>query len=66
MAQPTYYAEGTTPRLRDTRYRVMTKILGETQNLGGALSANNPKPFDTMRVLKQKWLNAIDGTAYTG
>lgn len=67
MPQPDYYAEGTDSKIRDTKLRLYTKILGATQNsLGGALSANNPKRFDTRRRLKQKWLCALDGVAFTG
>lgn len=66
MAQPDYYEEGATPRRRDTLLRVWTKALGARQNLDGALSANNPRRQDTLRVIKQKTLNAINGTEYNG
>lgn len=41
-------------------------MLGQYQNRTGALSANNPSRSDGIRVVKQKLLNAINGTSYTG
>lgn len=66
MAQPTFFAEGTESRRLDTRLRIWKKILGVQQNVGGALAANNPRPTDTLRVTRQKFLNALNGTAFNG
>lgn len=66
MAQPTFFAEGTASRRADTRLRIWKKILGVQQNAGGALAANNPRATDTLRVTRQKFLNALNGTSYTG
>lgn len=66
MAEPSYYSEGTEQRRLDTKLRISTKILGATQNGSGALVANNPRRSDTRRIIKQKWLNALVGTAYNG
>lgn len=64
--EPSYYSEGTDPRRTDTKLRITTKILGRLQNAVGALVANNPRRTDTRRIIKQKWLNALVGTAYNG
>lgn len=66
MAEPIYFSEGVEPRSTDTRLRITTKILGRLQNAVGALVANNPRRTDTRRIIKQKWLNALVGTAYNG
>lgn len=59
--QPEYYAEGTSPLPQDTRLRVWTKILGGYQNLPGADPANDPKKEDTLRIIKEKTLRAVNG-----
>lgn len=66
MAQPTYYTEGTTARSRDTKLRVWTKALGVKQNLLGASAkaANNPKQYDTIRVIKLKLLHSFRNSSY--
>lgn len=59
MSNPTYYSEGTTPRLKDTKYKVWTKILGAIQNNVAANPAYNPRKSDTLRQVKQKINKAI-------
>lgn len=59
--QPDYYAEHTTPLQQDTRLRVWTKVLGHYQNLPGADPANNPEKQDTLRIIRQKTLKAVNG-----
>lgn len=54
MAQPEFYPEGTTPRIKDTRKRLWVKILSVFQNFGGTFATNNPRPTDTVRKLKHK------------
>lgn len=68
MAQPDFLGDGHTQRRSDTKWLVWAKTLGEYQDsLGGsALAANNPRRSDTLRILKQKLLCAIDGVTYTG
>lgn len=66
MAQPSFYPEGVTALLSDTRLRIWKKILGYYQNQAGALAANNPTINDTLRITKQKVLCAKKGVAFTG
>ncbi len=35
MSQPTFFGEGSTPRVTDTRWRILQKILGATLDGGG-------------------------------
>lgn len=35
MSSPTFFGEGSTPRVRDTRWRILQKILGATLDGGG-------------------------------
>lgn len=62
MSEPSFLSEGTTPRLTDTKQRVLTKWLGVLQNRAGALASNNPRPDDTIYKLKQKIDKALTGT----
>lgn len=65
MAQPDFLSAGATPSPIDTKLRIWVKILGQYQNnIGGGLAANNPRPTDTLRVIKEKWNAALNGTAY--
>lgn len=66
MPQPDFFVEGTTPRIKDTRHRTWTKILGSYQNLGGALPGNNPRAKDSMRRLKRKLVSALQGVSSDG
>ena len=61
MAQPDFYAEGTTPLENDTRLRLWVKILGRIQNRPGANPANNPNPHDTLAIIKRKIVTALGG-----
>lgn len=66
MAQPTFLGDGDEQKRGDTRWLRWVKMLGQYQNRLGALSANNPQRGDSLRVVKQKLLNAVNGTSYTG
>lgn len=44
MAQPTILGEGTDPRVRDTQWRTLVKIVGAAYN-----SAANPNPSNVPR-----------------
>jgi hypothetical protein len=66
MAEPVFLGDGTTERRTDSRWVRWVKILGAYQNSPGALAANNPLRGDPIRVIKQKVLNAVNGTSYTG
>lgn len=66
MAEPSFLGDGDDPRRSDTKWLRWTKMLGEYQNRSGALSANNPRRSDGIRVVKQKLLCAISGVSYTG
>lgn len=68
MAQPSFLGDGHNQRRTDPKRIVWCKKLGEYQDslAGIALPANNPRPHDTVRVLMQKWLFALNGTSYTG
>lgn len=68
MAQPSFFGDGHNQRRSDPKRVVYCKKLGEVQDgLGGsALPANNPEHNDTIRILLQKWLCALNGIAYTG
>ncbi len=68
MAHPAFFGEGATVRARDTRWNVTVKQLGGYQNtLGGsAIANNNPRRGDTLTILRKKFANAINGTAYSG
>lgn len=66
MAEPVFLGDLDVPRRSDTKWLRWTKMLGQYQNRSGALSANNPRRSDGIRVVKQKLLNAINGTSYTG
>lgn len=35
MSSPTFFGEGSTPRVTDTRWRILQKILGATIDAGG-------------------------------
>lgn len=35
MSSPTFFGEGSTPRVKDTRWRILQKILGATIDGGG-------------------------------
>lgn len=62
MSQPSFLSDGTTPRVTDTKQRVLTKWLGALQNRAGALAANDPRPDDTIWKLKQKIDKSLTGT----
>jgi len=66
--QPSFFGEGSTTLLTDTRWISLVKQLGGYQNtLGGsALPSNNPRRGDTLAILRKKFANAVSGTAYSG
>lgn len=68
MPQPLFLGDGYDPRRSDAKWVVWAKNLGRYQTgLGGsALDENNPNRSDTLRILKQKLLCAIDRVRYTG
>ena len=66
MAEPAFLGDGTTPRRSDSRWVVTAKWLGVLQNQNGALTANNPRRSDGLRVLREKINCALNGVAYTG
>lgn len=71
MARPTFFGDGHTPRRSDPQRIIICKKLGEIQDAieasGGTIfAANDPQINDTVRILLQKILNALNGTAYTG
>lgn len=68
MPEPSFFGEGTTVRLTDTRWVALVKQLGGYQNtLGGsAISSNNPRRSDTITILRKKFANAVNGTPYPG
>lgn len=66
MAEPSFLGDGETGSRTDTTWVEWVKILGHYQNQAGALPENNPNRHDPLRVIKQKILNAINGTSYTG
>lgn len=66
MAEPSFLGDGTVPRRSDAKWVRWTKMLGTYQNSPSAIAANNPKRGDGIRVVKQKLLNALRGTTYTG
>lgn len=65
---PSFLGDGYDSRRSDAKWVVWAKNLGRYQSgLGSsALSANDPARSDTLRILKQKLLCAIDGVPYTG
>ncbi len=62
MAQPTILGEGTEPRVKDARWRLLVKIVGAAYN-----NATNPNPAniptakDTRWVLLRKWNKILTG-----
>lgn len=66
MPEPSFLGDGDVPARNDTVWMRWCKLLGQYQNRSGSLPANNPSRTDTVRVLKQKLLNSINGTSYTG
>lgn len=63
---PTFFGEGSTPRVHDTRWRILQKILGATIDGGGgggggtiwtywedANVDNNPPPDTTKAVMRR-------------
>lgn len=40
MSSPTFFGEGSSPRVTDTRWRILQKILGATIDLGGVATTN--------------------------
>jgi len=66
MAEPSFLGDSTTPRRSDAKWVRWVKILGSYQNAPLAIAANNPRRSDGIRVIKQKVLNAVRGTSYTG
>lgn len=66
MPEPSFLSDAAVPRRSDTKWLRWVKMLGEYQNRTGSLPANNPNRGDGIRVVKQKLLNAINGTSYTG
>lgn len=63
MAEPSFYGEGTTPRISDTRHRILTKIVGAVYNKAAAPNvANKPLATDTRRQLLRKWNRLKTGT----
>lgn len=54
--QPTFFAEGSTPRRTDTKLRIQKKWLGELRNLGHGDSSMDPRRLDTKRQTQQKIL----------
>lgn len=68
MAKPSFFGDGHNQRRSDPERVVYCKKLGEVQDgLGAsALAANDPQHNDTIRILTQKWLCALNGVPYTG
>lgn len=66
MAQDQFLSDGSTPRKTDARWFRWAKMLLRYQNVSGARAANDLRKTDTIREVKQKLLNAIQGTSYTG
>ena len=68
--QPFFFGDGYTPRRSDPKRVVWCKKLGEYQehlkSSGLDLATNNPEPNDTIRILNQKLLFAMNGIKYTG
>lgn len=56
MAQPTFFGEGTTPRVSDTRWRILVKIVAAAYNNASSPNpADAPTPTDTRWQLIEKW-----------
>lgn len=56
MAQPTILGEGTEPRVHDTRWRLLVKIVGAAyNNATNPNPANIPRTKDTRWALLEKW-----------
>lgn len=51
----------TTPLITDPARRLWERILTKIQQRSGALAKNNPKSTDTMRQLRVKVDNALNG-----
>jgi hypothetical protein len=68
MAQPDFLGDGTTARRTDALWAVLVKELSRYQNsLGGsALPQNNPRRADTTRILRRKFLAALNGVPFQG
>lgn len=61
MAQPAFLSNGTTPLATDTKWFLWVRILGKVQNEAGALPHNDPKPTDTIRMLRLKLDRSLAG-----
>lgn len=66
MPEPSFLGDADDPRRSDTKWLRWTKMLGQYQNRPGTLPENNPRRSDGIRVVKQKLLNSIQNTSYTG
>lgn len=56
MAQPTFLGEGTAPRVHDTRWRILVKIVSAAYNNATSPSAADiPTAKDTRHTLLEKW-----------
>jgi hypothetical protein len=56
MAQPTFLGEGTSPRVHDTRWRILVKIVSAAYNNASSPSASDiPTVRDTRWKLIEKW-----------
>lgn len=62
MAEPSFLGEGTTQRVKDTRWRLLVKIVGVTYNMVPNPDPNDaPKRTDTRRALIEKWNRLLFG-----
>ncbi len=62
MPQPSYIGSGAVPQTGDTRLFLLAKRLGAIQNgLASPNSGNNPKPNDTVWMLRRKIVKAKAG-----
>lgn len=59
MAEPSFYPEGATLRIKDTERRRWIKKLGSVRNSGLGTAANNPRIKDSLRRVKLKLVGAL-------
>ena len=56
MSQPTILGEGTTPRVTDSRWRILVKIVGAAYNNASSPDPSDaPRFTDTRHKLIEKW-----------